>query len=328
MDGFNTEEGVILMAATNRPDVLDPALVRPGRFDRQVSLSFPDIKEREAILKVHTRNAKLADDADLSVIAKSTPGMSGADLANLCNEAALFASRKNHQVVEMSDLEESMDKIMMGAQRKSMVLSPEEKKVIAYHEAGHALVQWSLPESQPIHKVTIIPRGRSLGATHILPERDVHIESDSYFYNSLITLLAGRAAEKIVFNKVYTGAENDLRNATELARQMVCEWGMSSKLGPVSYHNRTLGEVFLGRDLAQSREYSETTAREIDEEVKRLLETSENEALKILKGKKGLLEKLATSLLEKETLNRREIDEILKVDNGQKEDSEGDKTLS
>ncbi len=324
MDGFNTEEGIILMAATNRPDVLDPALVRPGRFDRQVVLSLPDIREREAILKVHTRHTKLAKEVDLSIIAKSTPGMSGADLANLCNEAALLASRKNHQVVEMSDLEEAMDKVMMGAQRKSMVLSAEEKRVIAYHESGHALVQWSLPESQPIHKVTIIPRGRSLGATHILPEKDVHIESDNYFYNSLITLLGGRAAEKIVFNRVYTGAENDLQNATELARRMVCEWGMSRRLGPVSYHNRTLGEIFLGRDLAQAREYSETTAREIDEEVKKILETSENAALKILKEKRDLLEKLASSLLEKETLTQKEIDQILKTENGQEKDSKSD----
>lgn len=336
MDGFNTEEGIILMAATNRPDVLDPALVRPGRFDRQVVLSLPDVREREAILKVHTRNSKLADKTDLSVIAKSTPGMSGADLANLCNEAALLASRKNHEVIEVTDLEEAMDKEMMGAQRKSMVLSPEEKKVIAYHESGHAIVQRNLPESQPIHKVTIIPRGRSLGATHILPEKDIHIESDNYFRNSLITLLGGRAAERIIFDRVYTGAESDLHNATELARQMVCEWGMSAKMGPVSYHNRSMGEVFLGRDLSQSREYSEATAREIDEEVKKLLEYSEKEAFHILLDKRKKLEQLAGALLEKETLTGKEINDIIQDEgttpenknNGQEKDSTGSPALS
>jgi len=332
MDGFHTEEGIILMAATNRPDVLDPALIRPGRFDRQVVLNLPDVREREAILKVHTRNSKLADNVDLSIVAKSTPGMSGADLANLCNEAALMASRKNHQVIEMNDIEEAMDKEMMGAQHKSMVLSPEEKKIIAYHESGHALVQRSLPESQPIHKVTIIPRGRSLGATHILPEKDIHIESDNYFRNSLITLLGGRAAEKIFFNRVYTGAESDLHSATELARQMVCEWGMSARMGPVSYHNRTVGEVFLGRDLSQSREYSETTAREIDEEVKQLLEMSEKEALRVIREKREKLERLATALLEKETLTGKEIDDFIQgeakesgqTDNGQEKNTKGD----
>ena len=332
MDGFHTEEGIILMAATNRPDVLDPALVRPGRFDRQVVLNLPDVREREAILKVHTRNSKLADNVNLSIVAKSTPGMSGADLANLCNEAALMASRKNHQVIEMDDIEEAMDKEMMGAQHKSMVLSPEEKKIIAYHESGHALVQRSLPESQPIHKVTIIPRGRSLGATHILPEKDIHIESDNYFRNSLITLLGGRAAEKIFFNRIYTGAESDLHSATELARQMVCEWGMSARMGPVSYHNRTRGEVFLGRDLSQSREYSETTAREIDEEVKQLLEISEKEALRIIQEKRKKLERLATALLEKETLTGKEIDDFIQseakesdqTDNGQEKNTKGD----
>ncbi|MFH0796007.1 MAG: ATP-dependent zinc metalloprotease FtsH [Candidatus Omnitrophota bacterium] len=312
MDGFNTEEGIILMAATNRPDVLDPALVRPGRFDRQIMLHLPDVQERDAILRVHTKKSKLGGDVDLSVIAKSTPGMSGADLANLCNEAALLASRKNHQAIEMTDLDEAMDKEMMGAQRKSMVLNQEEKKVIAYHESGHVLVQRSLPESQPIHKVTIIPRGRSLGATHILPERDIHIENETFFRNSLITLLGGRAAEKIIFQKMYTGAENDLQSATELTRQMVCEWGMSSRLGPVSYHNRSLGEVFLGRDLARTREYSETTAREIDEEIKTILENSEKEALRLLQENRAKLEKLANTLLEKETLTGKEVDELLK----------------
>ena len=313
MDGFNTEEGIILMAATNRPDVLDPALVRPGRFDRQVVLNLPDVREREAILKVHTLNSKLAEGVDLSVIAKSTPGMSGADLANLCNEAALLASRRNNQAIKMDNLEEALDKVMMGTQRKSMVLSAEEKKIIAYHESGHALVQLSLPESQPIHKVTIIPRGHSLGATHILPEKDIHIESDQFYRNSLVTLLGGRAAEKIVLKKVYTGAENDLQVATELVRQMVCEWGMSEKLGPVSYHNRSLGEVFLGRDFARSKEYSEETAREIDEEIKRLLEDSEKEAIRILEEKRKFLETIAETLLEKETMTGREINRILGV---------------
>ncbi|HCG76973.1 TPA: cell division protein FtsH, partial [bacterium] len=238
MDGFSTEEGVILMAATNRPDVLDPALVRRGRFDRQVVVTWPDIKEREGILKVHTKKIKLHPEVDLQIVARGTPGLSGADLALLANEAALLASRNNKESVEMDDFEEAKDKVMMGMEKKSLLISEKEKKIIAYHEAGHTLVQKFIPDANPIHKVTIIPRGCALGITHILPEEDTYIESNVFYQGELATLLAGRSAELLIFGKSYTGAENDLQIATELARKMVCEWGMSEKLGPITYRKR------------------------------------------------------------------------------------------
>ncbi len=313
MDGFVTDQGIIVMAATNRPDVLDPALTRPGRFDRTVVVGLPDIKEREAILKVHTRNKPLSESVNLSVIARSTPGLSGADLANIANEAALLAARKNKNQIDMEDFEAAKDKILMGVERKSLVISGEEKKIIAYHEAGHTIVQISLPELHPVHKVTIIPHGQALGITHILPEKDKLIESDSYFRNTLASLLAGRITEKIVFGKMFTGSENDLKIATEIARKMVCEWGMSEKLGPVSFREHEA--VFLGRDLVQQRTMSEATSREIDNEIKSILEKASQTAEKIITENRDKLETLVKELLEKETLASNEIYKILGVNN-------------
>ncbi len=324
MDGFQTETGVIVMAATNRPDVLDPALTRPGRFDRTVVVTLPDIKAREEILTVHVRKKPLAESVDIKVLARATAGLSGANLENLANEAALLAARTGKNRIEMSDFEEAKDKVLMGVERKSLVISEDEKKIIAYHEAGHTLVQKQLPEVYPVHKVTIIPRGQALGITHILPEEDSFIESDTYYKNSICALMAGRNAEKLVFNKVFTGAENDLKVATEIARRMVCEWGMGN-LGPVSYHHNEA--VFLGRDLVQQREYSEETSREIDSEMRRILEEAENRAMDILKGQRDKLEALAAELLKRETLNSDEIDAILGLkpkgdnnDNGPEQD--------
>ncbi len=309
MDGFQTETGVIVMAATNRPDVLDPALTRPGRFDRTIVVTLPDIKAREEILAVHMRKKPLADSVDIKVLARATAGLSGANLENLVNEAALLAARQGKDKIEMVDFEEAKDKVLMGVERKSMVISEEEKKIIAYHEAGHTLVQKQLPEVYPVHKVTIIPRGQALGITHVLPEEDSFIESDTYYRNSICALMAGRGAEKLIFNKTFTGAENDLKVATEIARRMVCEWGMGENMGPVSYHHNE--SVFLGRDLVQQREYSEETSREIDSEVRRILEEAEKNAMEILKRQRDKLDKLSAELLKRETLNSEEIDEIL-----------------
>jgi len=309
MDGFPTESGVIVMAATNRPDVLDPALTRPGRFDRTIVIDFPDIQAREEILKVHMRNKPIDKSVDIKVLARATAGLSGANLENLVNEAALLAARKNKNKIEMSDFEEAKDKVLMGVERRSLVISDKEKRIIAYHEAGHTLVQKQLPEVYPVHKVTIIPRGQALGITHILPEEDRFIESNSYYKNSICALMAGRSAEKLVYDKIFTGGENDLKIATEIARRMVCEWGMSENLGPVSYHHNEA--VFLGRDIVKQREYSEETSREIDNEIRKILEEAENRAMEILKSQRDKLEKLAEALLQKETLNSDEIDEIL-----------------
>ncbi len=309
MDGFQTETGVIVMAATNRPDVLDPALTRPGRFDRTIVVTLPDIKAREEILNLHMRKKPMADSVDIKVLARATAGLSGANLENLANEAALLAARKGKDKIEMTDLEEAKDKVLMGVERRSLVISEGEKRIIAYHEAGHTLVQKQLPEVYPVHKVTIIPRGQALGITHILPEEDSFIESDTYYRNSICTLMAGRSAEKLVFDKVFTGAENDLKVATEIARKMVCEWGMSKNLGPVSYHHNEA--VFLGRDIVQQKEYSEETSREIDSEIRRILEEAEKNAMEILKQHRDKLDKLATELLKRETLNSEEIDEVL-----------------
>ena len=326
MDGFQTETGIIVMAATNRPDVLDPALVRPGRFDRTIVVSLPDIRAREEIISVHVRNKPLEDSFDRKVIARATAGMSGANLENMVNEAALLAARKNKEKIGMDDFEEAKDKVMMGVERRSLVISEEEKRIIAYHEAGHTLVQKFLPDVHPVHKVTIIPRGQALGTTHIFPEKDRFIESDTYFNNTLCTLLSGRSAEKMVFGKIFTGAENDLKVATELARNMVCEWGMSEKLGPVSYSH---GEaVFLGRDMGQQKNYSEETAREIDSEVRNILEKAEKRAYNLLLEHRDKLELLADTLLKKETLKSEVIDEILGIppkgaDNGHAEDRSG-----
>lgn len=314
MDGFVTDQGIIVMAATNRSDVLDPALTRPGRFDRTVVVSLPDIKEREAIMKVHTRNKPLSPFVDLSVIARSTPGLSGADLANITNEAALLAARRGKNQIDMEEFESAKDKVLMGVERKSLVISEEEKKIIAYHEAGHTIVQQSLPEVHPVHKVTIIPHGRALGITHTLPEKDKFIESNTYFNNTLAALLAGRVTEKIVFGKMFTGSENDLKVATEIARKMVCEWGMSEKLGPVSFREHEA--VFLGRDLVQQRSLSEETNREIDNEIKRILEQASKTAEKIIQENLDKLDILVNKLLEYETLTSQQINEILGGNNG------------
>jgi len=314
MDGFQTDEGIIVMAATNRPDVLDPALTRPGRFDRTVVVTLPDVRAREQILKVHTKNKPLDPSVDLATIARATPGLSGADLANIVNEAALLAARKGKEKIDMSDFEEAKDKVLMGIERRSLYISPEEKKIIAYHEAGHTLVQKLLPEVYPVHKVTIIPRGQALGITHVLPDKDRYIESDTYFKNSITALLAGRATEEIVFGKKFTGSENDLRIATEIARKMVCEWGMSKNLGPVSFRQHEA--VFLGRDIVQQREHSEETSREIDREIKNILEEAENRAKEIIMANRDKLDLLANALLEKETLTSEEIDKILGIKKG------------
>jgi len=312
MDGFESNEGVILLAATNRPDVLDPALLRPGRFDRQIVVDIPDVKGREGILKVHTRKIPLSGDVDLSLLARGTPGLSGADLANLVNEAALLAARKSRDKVVMSDFDEAKDRVMMGMERKSLILSEEEKTSTAYHEAGHALVAKLIPGAEPVHKVTIVPRGRSLGVTHLLPRDEKHSWSREYLENLIAVKLGGRAAEKIVFNQFTTGAGGDIEDATRWARSMVCEWGMSERLGPVTFGKKE-EEIFLGREIAKHRDYSEETAILIDEEVKRIVEAQEHRAEAILRANSEKLHRLAKALLEREILDSLEIDQILRT---------------
>jgi len=310
MDGFEANEGVILIAATNRPDVLDPALLRPGRFDRQVMVPIPDLKGREAILKVHTRKTPIADMVDLSVLARGTPGFSGADLENLVNEAALCAARANKDRLTMEDFEHAKDKILMGSERKSMILSEEEKKNTAYHESGHTLVARLLPGTDPIHKVTIIPRGRALGITQQLPLDEKHTYSKEYLINTLIVLLGGRAAEELVLHHLTTGAGNDIERATELARKMVCDWGMSDELGPLTFGKRE-EQIFLGREISQHRDYSEETARKIDAEIKNLIMSCHQQASELLRTNLSKLHALAQALLVKETLSGEEIDDII-----------------
>ncbi len=310
MDGFESNEGVILIAATNRPDVLDPALLRPGRFDRQVVVPVPDIRGREGILSVHMRKKPLAADVDNRTLAKGTPGFSGADLENLVNEAALLAARKNKDAIDMSDFEEAKDKVMMGLERKSMFLTEEQKRTTAYHEAGHALVARMLPGADPLHKVTIIPRGRALGLTQQLPQDDRHTYSRDYLVDSIAILMGGRVAEELVFNQRTTGASNDIERATQMARRMVCEWGMSEKMGPLSFGKRE-EQIFLGREIAQHRDYSEATAIRIDEEVRTIIEENYQRAKDILTQHTDLLNLIATALLEKETLDIRDIDKII-----------------
>ncbi|UCD65192.1 MAG: ATP-dependent zinc metalloprotease FtsH [Candidatus Zixiibacteriota bacterium] len=310
MDGFESNEGVILIAATNRPDVLDPALLRPGRFDRQIVVPTPDVKGREGILNVHVRKIKIADDVDLPILARGTPGMSGADLANMVNEAALLASRKDREAVTMEDFEEAKDKVMMGSARKSLVISDEEKKVIAYHEAGHTLVAKFLPKADPIHKVTIIPRGMALGVTQSLPVDERHTHSRDYLETVLAVLMGGRVAELIVFDQLDTGAGNDLERATKLARKMVCNWGMSDKVGPVTF-GKTEEHIFLGREIQQHQDYSEATAIVIDEEVRAFIESAEETARGILTENVDKLHELAKALLEREIVDSKEVDEII-----------------
>jgi cell division protease FtsH len=312
MDGFESNEGVILLAATNRPDVLDPALLRPGRFDRQIVVDSPDVKGREGILKVHTRRIPLAPDVDLSLLARGTPGLSGADLANLVNEAALLAARKDHDKVVMKDFDEAKDRVMMGMERRSLILSEEEKRSTAYHEAGHALVAKLIPDAEPVHKVTIVPRGRSLGVTHLLPRDEKHSWSKEYLENLIAVKLGGRAAERIVFSRLTTGAGGDIEDTTRWARSMVCEWGMSEKLGPLTFGKKE-EEIFLGREIAKHRDYSEETAIVIDEEVKRIVEAQERRAEALLRANLEKLHRLAKALLDREILDGHEIDEILRI---------------
>jgi cell division protease FtsH len=305
MDGFESNEGVILIAATNRPDVLDPALLRPGRFDRRVVVPRPDVRGREEILRVHTRKVPLSEDVELSVIARGTPGFSGADMANLVNEAALWAARMNRKFVAMVDFEMSKDKVLMGAERRSMILSDEEKKNTAYHEAGHALVAAMTPGADPLHKVTIIPRGMALGVTMQLPIDDKHTYTKEFLESQLAVLMGGRAAEEMFLNHITTGAGNDIERATEIARQMVCEWGMSS-LGPLTF-GRKEEAIFLGREIAQHRDYSEDTAIKIDIEVRGIVNAGYSRARQILENNRGALERVARGLLDRESLDASEL---------------------
>ncbi|MBI5746716.1 MAG: ATP-dependent metallopeptidase FtsH/Yme1/Tma family protein [Nitrospirae bacterium] len=310
MDGFETSEGVILIAATNRPDVLDPALLRPGRFDRQIVVSRPDVKGRLEILNVHTKKIPLPKDMDLEVIARGTPGFSGADLENLVNEAALLAARKNKKAVEIDDFEFAKDKVLMGVERKSLIISDAEKRNTAYHEAGHALVAKILPGTDPVHKVTIIPRGRALGVTMQLPTDDRYNYPKEYLYNTIAILLGGRVAEEVFLKHITTGAGNDIERATELARKMVCEWGMSEKMGPLTFGKKE-EEIFLGREIAKHRDYSETTAIDIDNEVKRLVFENYERAKDIIIKNMNALKGIAEALLEREVLDAQEIDKII-----------------
>src|SRR5438874_2959274 len=312
MDGFETNEGVILIAATNRPDVLDPALLRPGRFDRQVVVPRPDVKGREEILRVHARRIPLAPNVELKVLARGTPGFSGADLANLVNEAALLATRQNKKLVEMLDFENAKDKVLMGVERRSMIISDAEKRTIAYHEAGHALVADFLPGADPLHKVTIIPRGRALGLTMQLPMDDKYNYSREYLINRIIILMGGRSAEEIVLQQQTTGAGDDLEKATEMARKMVCEWGMSEKLGPLTF-GKNEEHIFLGREVARAKDYSEETALAIDGEIKRIIVECATRARQILEENIEKLHALARALLERESLDSEEIARILRA---------------
>jgi cell division protease FtsH len=309
MDGFESNEGVILIAATNRPDVLDPALLRPGRFDRRVVVARPDVRGREEILRVHTRKIPIGDDVDLSILARGTPGFSGADLANMVNEAALNAARQNRKAVYMYDFEISKDKVLMGAERKSMLLSDEEKKVTAYHEAGHALVAAMRAYADPLHKVTIIPRGMALGVTMQLPIDDKHTYSKEYLETRLAIMMGGRVAEETFLGQMTTGAGNDIEQASDLARRMVCEFGMSS-LGPITFGKKE-EQIFLGREINQHRDFSEDTARQIDKEVRVLVDAGYNSAVEILSGHKDVMHRMSAALLEREVLDANEIKLII-----------------
>ncbi len=322
MDGFDTNEGVIIISATNRPDILDPALLRPGRFDRMIVIDQPDVKGRLGILKVHTRKIPVDEDVNLEIIARGTPGFSGADLANMVNEAALLGARRNHTKVTMIDFEDAKDKVLMGVERRSLIISDAEKKLTAYHECGHVLVSKSLPGMDPIHKVTIIPRGMALGVTQALPIDDRRTYSKIYCLNQIAFMLGGRSAELLVLKDLSTGSGNDIEKATELARKMVCEWGMSERLGPLTLGKRDQ-EIFLGREIGLHRNFSEDTARIIDEEIKRIVDDSRTKAEKIIKDNIDKLHLLAKTLLEKEILSSDEIDQVLKE--GKKESQDGQK---
>ena len=310
MDGFEDNEGIIVMAATNRPDVLDPALLRPGRFDRQVFVPRPDVRGREEILKVHSKDTPINNDVDLSLIARSTPGFSGADLQNLVNESALRAAKCGRDKISMQDFEYAKDKVIMGVERKSMIISDKEKRITAYHEAGHALVAKFTPEADPIHKVTIIPRGMALGLTQQLPIEDKYTHSKTYLYSTIMVLLGGRAAEEIVFNERTSGAGNDLERVTEIARKMVCEWGMSEALGPVTF-GKTDDQVFLGKEMSKHTDYSNETAILIDREIKNIVDTCCEKSKKLLEENLDVLHKLAKILLEKEVIDSKELDSLV-----------------
>ena len=311
MDGFEANDGVILIAATNRPDVLDPALLRPGRFDRRVVVPRPDVKGREGILAVHSRRVPLDGDVDIRVLARGTPGFAGADLENLVNEAALLAARHDKDKVNMNDFELAKDKVMMGTERKSMIISDEEKRITAYHESGHALVAKLLPGADPVHKVTIIPRGMALGLTQQLPVDERHSQHKQYLLNNVTILFGGRVAEELVLDHMTTGAGNDIERATEIAHRMVCEWGMSEKLGPMTFGKKE-EQIFLGRDFTQQQDYSESTAVEIDLEVRRIIQECYNRAREILTTNMDILHRMARELLEKEVLDGAEIDVLVK----------------
>ncbi len=318
MDGFEGSEGIVMMAATNRPDILDPALLRPGRFDRQVVVPLPELDDRKAILAVHVRHKKLSPDVDLDLVARGTPGMSGADLANLVNESALTAVRRGSTVIEMHDFEDARDRVLMGQRRESMVLSDREKEITAYHEAGHALCAALLPQADPVHKVTILPRGMALGVTQQLPEEEQHAYSQEYLESSIVVAMGGRVAEDLVFGHRSTGAANDLQVSTERARRMVTEFGMSEEIGPRAWG--TSGPVFLGEDFGHQREYSEETARAIDTEVERLLRDAEEHCVQILTTNRTALDLVARALLEHETISGSEVSRLIRVANGTEPD--------
>ncbi len=312
MDGFESNEGVILISATNRPDVLDPALLRPGRFDRQVVVPIPDLKGREGIMKVHLKKKVVSKDVDATILARGTPGFTGADIENMINEAALMAARRGKDSVDMVDFEDAKDKVLMGAERKSMIISDEEKKITAYHESGHTLVAKLLPNTDPIHKVTIIPRGRALGLTQQLPEDEKHTYPKDYLLNNIAILMGGRAAEEIVLNMQTTGAGNDIEKASDLARKMVCDYGMNEDLGPLAF-GKGEEQIFLGREISQHRDYSELTAQKIDDEVRNIVNGAYEKASKLIKDNVDTLHTMAKALLEKETLDGKAIDEIMGI---------------
>jgi cell division protease FtsH len=310
MDGFETDDAVIIMAATNRPDILDPALLRPGRFDRRIVIDRPDIKGREAIFRIHTKKVPLSTDVNFSTLAKSTPGFTGADIENMVNESALLAARRDKNIVEMCDFEEAKDKVMMGLARKSAVISPEEKRISAFHESGHVIVSKRLKHVDPVHKVTVIPRGMALGLTQFLPIDDRHMYSKNYLLDNIVSLLGGRAAEMLILEDVTTGASSDIERATEIAHKMVCEWGMSETMGTIQYANPH-DSVFLGREIMQKKDYSETTAVLIDKEVKFIIDGSLKRAIDILKTDNDKLVKMADYLIERETLDSDDLDKIM-----------------
>jgi cell division protease FtsH len=320
MDGFESNEGVILISATNRPDVLDPALLRPGRFDRQVVVPVPDLKGREGIVKVHLKKKVVSKDVDATILARGTPGFTGADIENMINEAALMAARRGKDSVDMVDFEDAKDKVMMGAERKSMIISDEEKKITAYHESGHALVAKLIPNTDPIHKVTIIPRGRALGLTQQLPMDEKHTYPKEYLLNNIAILMGGRAAEEIVLNIQTTGAGNDIERASDLARKMVCDYGMNEGLGPLTF-GKSEEQIFLGREISQHRDYSELTAQKIDDEVRNIVTNAYEKTSKLIKDNVDTLHTMAKALLEKETLDSKDIDKIM----GIKEEPEPEK---